>query len=159
MGVKGGGGSPSANFNVNWATIEAEYRSGMYTISQLSKRHNVPYSSISAKISRKGWVKDDQVRHQMVQEEVSKIMAAEYTDDAKDIALAIQNARKSLLHISRKLDVSDVDAKELKALSETNKADIETIMKVRGLLNEKQAVEDMTEEQLRSELTRLQALA
>lgn len=144
---------------IDWLSIETEYRKGLESNRKLGDRFGVSEASIRRRAKKYGWVKDgSKVKRERVKAYFTGQPAPEHVDqpqavieaiedaandDIRDMDLGLDNARLALQMVNKTLRALKqdeqacrllmLDAKNLKQLTETNRLNIDTIRRIRGL--------------------------
>lgn len=138
---------------IDWDVIEAQYRANVASTNELAKRHGITEGAIRARAKKHGWVKDPEgtkrriVREQMAgitkgvaNYEVRNIIESEAAIDVQDMRDCLGVARAIL---AKQMDTVPTlsEPRDLKVAAETLKINMETIRRIRGLDEDKGAIE------------------
>ncbi|RXJ70771.1 hypothetical protein CS022_22340 [Veronia nyctiphanis] len=144
---------------IDWLGVETEYRKGLESNRKIAKTYGISEAAIRRQAKKHGWVRDNgQVKRERVRAHFAGIALPEVedqpeavveaieqaaSDDIRDMDIGLDNARLALGLVNKTLRdlraneqacrLLMADAKNLKLLTETNRLNIDTIRKIRGL--------------------------
>lgn len=129
----------------DWISIEGEFRAGRRSLREMASDHGITEGAIRKRAKAEGWIRDpagtkrEQVKAIMAgagthagTQYAAETIAAEAQQDADDMGLGLQVARKTLRRLSDMVDQCDTP-KDVKIVAEANKIAIDTIRRIRGL--------------------------
>lgn len=93
----------------DWEAIEGEYRAGVFSIREISRRHNVSHVAIQKRAKRLGWARDltksvqETVRAALVTETVTKVTSsyAPAREGADKERVIVEEAAKPVIELIR----------------------------------------------------------
>lgn len=118
----------------DWPAIEADYCAGVLRISEISRKHGAPETTIYSRAKRSKWVRlDPAIKAKRVRDEVANpkaktvnqkmsvsaegsdtvdIVNAAIDQDVQDMNLGLENARKALKKANTLMDDINIEAVE-----------------------------------------------
>ncbi|GAB2799047.1 hypothetical protein GCM10027040_27580 [Halomonas shantousis] len=120
----------------DWEAIEAEYRTGRFSLRQLADRHGPSEAAIRKKIKAQGWKKDltqkvrERTREKITREALPPEAREALSDDDEAIVEHAANENSAVVHGHRKLlgrwrGIADRYAEQLEAQLATGKIDVQ----------------------------------
>jgi hypothetical protein len=132
----------------NWAEIEAAYTAGTDSLRGLSRRFQVPLTTLRRRIQRYGWVRQSAARLNILRErlaqqeahgsaraspaEIAERLAEEAAQDASDLGMALMTAR-TILRRLREVAETELTPTGLRTIAEAVHRATETIFRIRRL--------------------------
>lgn len=135
--------------NVDWVSIEGEYRAGVKPVTGIATAHGISHTAINKRAKANGWARDPgATKRQIVEahfsggkssavsDKVSSLTIETITDaaneDIADMERALRINRHCLLNLEVAAEKAE-DPKLLKVIVEATNSAVESIRKIRGL--------------------------
>lgn len=131
---------------IDWAQIEADYRSSDTPVLQLAKKYGVSEGTIRVRVKKYGWVRTPlPLKRALVEQKLIGITngntnvvatrkAIEDSADAaaEDMTRGLEVARACVARLGEMVPLCD-NPRDVKVVAEANKIAVETIRRIRGL--------------------------
>lgn len=107
----------------NWAKIKREYINGEGSYTDLSKKHNVSFSTLSKRGAAENWTETRERHLQLIREETERKVAEKIADTESDIAAMMSRIRLKLTKkIEQAVDnLEELDTAEIRKLVQSFK--------------------------------------
>lgn len=138
-----------AGKRTDWDSIEIDYLAGIKSIRAIASEFDCSEGAIRKKAKKEGWIRNptkakrEQVKAKLAQgtqkctqDDVRTKINNAINEDVIDMNLGLANARAVLMKCAARIPELD-DVRDLKAVSEANKLNVELIRRIRGLDDEK----------------------
>ena len=107
----------------DWAKIKREYINGEGSYTDLSKKHGVPFSTLSKRGASEGWTATREKQLKRISEETERKTAEKIADTESDVAAIMSRIRLKLTQkIEEAVDnMEELDTAELRKLVQSFK--------------------------------------
>jgi hypothetical protein len=85
----------------DWAKVQAEYESGVDSLANIARRYGISDAAIAMRATRKGWVRDPEVRAKIILERDAAVAAA-YEEHKKQVLVTSAHVQASVIVAHRK---------------------------------------------------------
>lgn len=129
----------------DWTGIEGDYRAGVLTGRAIARKYGCSESAIRKKAEKNGWVQDptgtvrERVKANLAgagaqdpAQDAARTMEAAAKSATDDMTDALKVARKALRRCEAVVDALEVP-RDIKAISEAIRTNVDTIRRIRGL--------------------------